>query len=133
MDLNITINEGKLSTNLYNEMDAFYFSIMRLPYKYNNIPSKMFYSTFSADILRICKATSSYKYFIPCGHRHISPIMEKGAEINIIKALRKIIFQHIIKALHKIIFQHTEDLLKFNIKKEDIIKTITSYIFVAEV
>ena len=59
--------------------------------------------------------------------------MEKGAEINIIKALRKIIFQHIIKALHKIIFQHTEDLLKFNIKKEDIIKTITSYIFVAEV
>ena len=43
--------------------------------------------------------------------------MEKGAEINIIKALRKIIFQHIIKALHKIIFQHTEDLLKFNIKK----------------
>ena len=35
-----------------------------MPYKSSNIPKKMFYSAMSAEILRICKATTSFKDFL---------------------------------------------------------------------
>ena len=57
LDLNIRIEEGQFSTKLYDKRDGFNFSIVRLPYKYSNIPSKIFYSTIFAESLRICRAT----------------------------------------------------------------------------
>ena len=71
---------------------------MRLPYKYSDISCKMFYSTISAEILGICRATSSYNDFLSSVHKLISRAKKPGAEIN-----------NIIKALRKMIFRHTED------------------------
>ena len=48
LDLNIRTKEGQSSTKLCNKRDGFNFSMMALPYKYSNIPSRMFYSTISA-------------------------------------------------------------------------------------
>ena len=74
----------------------------------------MFYVTIFADILRICRTTSSYNDFLSDVHRIISH-MKKGTEID-----------NIIKALSKMMFRLTEELLKFNVKQEDIIRGITS-------
>ena len=49
--LNIRTKKGQFSTKLYDKKDGFNFSIVRLRYKYSNIPSKMFYSSSSAGIL----------------------------------------------------------------------------------
>ena len=39
-------------------------SVVRFPYKCSNMPSKKLFATISADILRICRATSSVVQFI---------------------------------------------------------------------
>lgn len=58
LDLNINIVGNQFITKLYDKRDSFSFSIVRLPHKSSNNPSKMFYSTIAAEIIRICKATT---------------------------------------------------------------------------
>ena len=115
LDLNIKIKKGRFSTKLYDKRNVFNFSIMRLRNKHSSIHSKMFYSTIFTEISRIFRAAFSYNDFYSSNHTLISCIKKQGAEINIV-----------IKALSKIIFRYTEDVLKFNIRQEDIIKIITS-------
>ena len=105
LHINIIIKEGQFSTKLYYKRDGFNFSIVSLSYKYNNMPSKMFYSTISAKIWRICRATPSYKDFLSSVHRLMSPMKKQGDEVN-----------DIIQALSKMIFQNTKDFLKLNIE-----------------
>ena len=40
----------------------------------------MFHSTIGAEILRICRATSSYQSFIQCCKPFISRMMKQGAK-----------------------------------------------------
>ena len=49
---------------LYDKRNAFPFAIVRFPYRCSNMPSKMFYSTISAEILRICRASVKYHNFV---------------------------------------------------------------------
>ena len=49
---------------MYDKKDSFPFSIVRLPHKSSNSPSKMFYSTVAAEIMRICKATTLFDDFV---------------------------------------------------------------------
>ena len=66
---------------------------MRLLCKYSNIPSAMFYSTITEEILRICRTTSSKNDFLSSVRELMSRTKKQGAEINnISKALSKIIF-----------------------------------------
>ena len=60
LDLAIELNEGIAETKLFDKRDTFKFSVVRMPYKRSNIPHKMFYATIGAEILRICRAKSSY-------------------------------------------------------------------------
>ena len=108
MNQKITIKEGQVSTKLYDKRDGFNISIVRLPYRYSNIASKIFYLTISAEILRICRATSSYYDFISSVYRLISQMTKQGAKIN-----------NIIKALRQMLFRYIEDFLKFSAKQED--------------
>ena len=58
------MNEGQIQTFLYDKRNSYNFNILRFPYKSITIPSKMFYSNTSAELLRICQATSSVTQFI---------------------------------------------------------------------
>ena len=59
LELNIQIKNDWFHTMLYDKRDDFGFHISRLPYKDSNIPNRMFYSSISAETLRICRATSN--------------------------------------------------------------------------
>ena len=43
LDLNITVKEEQILTKLYDKSDGFPFFMVKLPYKYGYIPSKMIY------------------------------------------------------------------------------------------
>ena len=67
--MGLAIENRKVTSKLYDKRDAFSFSVVRLPFKCSNIPSKMFYATIGAEVLRIGKATSKYDFFPPkCAH-----------------------------------------------------------------
>ena len=59
LELNIRLSERLFHTKLYDKRDEFGFHISWLPFKDSNIPHRMFYSSASAEILRICRATSN--------------------------------------------------------------------------
>ena len=58
LDINITIENGKFCTKLFDKRDNFGFDIVRMPYACSNIPGKMFYGSIGAEFLRIARATS---------------------------------------------------------------------------
>ena len=53
-----------LGHNQYDKRDAFPFCIVRLPFVFSNMPSKIFYSSISAEILRVDKTSSSAADFV---------------------------------------------------------------------
>ena len=79
LDLDISINEGQFITKLYDKRDNFSFSIVRLPHKSSNNPSKMFYSTIAAEIMRICKATTLFNDFVTTVKALINRMRFQGA------------------------------------------------------
>ena len=78
LDLDIKIIDNKFVTKLYDKRDSYNFDIVRLPHKCSNIPSKMFYNTLGAEILRICRATSVFDPFKASVCSLMNRVMQQG-------------------------------------------------------
>ena len=102
-DLDIVVKDGKFDHKLYDKRNAFNFSIVRFPYKDSNMPSKMFHSTIGAEVLRICRATSTYDSFLQCCEPFILRMNNQGANKRSIKSV-----------ITKFISRHQEAFVKFN-------------------
>ena len=72
LDLDLEIKDRVFIARLYDKREAFKFDVVRMPYKCSNMPYKMFYSTISAEVLRICRATSIYLFFLESVKKNIS-------------------------------------------------------------
>ena len=88
---------------------------VRFPYKDSNIPSKMFHSTIGAEVLRICRATSTYDSFIKCCEPFIYRMSKQGANKRSIQ-----------NVVSKFINRHQEALLKFKQPLQQIALDVTS-------
>ena len=64
LDLHLCINEGQIQTSLYDKRDSYNCNVVRFSYKNSTIPSKTIFASINAEILRICRATSSVVQFI---------------------------------------------------------------------
>jgi len=76
-------------TKLYDKRDAFGFHICRLPFRESNIPKRMFYSSVSAEILRICRATSSLKDAVLSAKSVVGRMLRQGASKNTVEIFIK--------------------------------------------
>ena len=95
LDMKLKIDNGTIVTELYDKRDSFGFSIIRMPYASSNIPSKMFYATISAEILRIGRATSNYSKFIVSIKTFLTRMIKQGAKISSLKnTLSKMLDKH---------------------------------------
>ena len=86
---------------------------MRFPYKSSTIPSKMFFPTNSAKILRTCRATSSVAQFIKTSKVFLHRISRQGADPLGVK-----------KVLVKMINHHTLQFEKYNTNNRDLIQQL---------
>ena len=59
LGLHFFMNEGPIPTFVYDKRNSCNFKIVSFPCKSSTIPSKMFFANTSAELLRICQATSS--------------------------------------------------------------------------
>ena len=67
LDLQIKIENGKFNFGIFGKRDNFLFTITRMPYKYSNLPSNMFYSAIGAETLhckKLQKQLTRLTYFI---------------------------------------------------------------------
>ena len=109
-DMDLAIVDNEITSNLYDKRNAFKFSVVRLPYRCSNIPSKMFYATISAEVLRIAKATSKYAFFLQCVHTLFIRMKKQGANVFGSK-----------KVLRKMIGRHPDHFTKFSKSIEDVV------------
>ena len=73
-------------------------NIVRFLYKSSNIPSKMFFATISAEILRICRATSSVVQFIKTSKVFLHRMLRQGEDpLGVKKILVKMINHHALQ------------------------------------
>ena len=92
LDLHLCINEGQIQTSLYDKRNSYNFNVVRFPYKSSTIPSKMFFATISAEILRICRATSSVVQFIKTSKVFLHRMLRQGEDpLGVKKVLVKMI------------------------------------------
>ena len=103
LDLELNISEKQIFTKLFDKRDDFPFSIVRLPYKQSNMPSKMFYSSLGAEFLRICRATSNLQDVKTTSDTLIKRMLNQGA-----------ILHQVEQTLRRVIQKHTECFLKYN-------------------
>ena len=115
LDLAIELNEGIAETKLFDKRTTFKFSVARMPYKRSNIPQKMFYATISAEVLRICRATSNYNSFLDSARKFITRMCSQGEDT-----------QGIQRVVTKMINRHWEPFVKFNLSSEQIPSDVSS-------
>ena len=113
LDISIRIENKQFITKLYDKRDAFNFSVVRFPHKVSNIPSKMFHSAISAEVLRISRASSDYVEFVNSARVFITRMKKQGADINSIKSF-----------LRKMMNRHGDSFAKYRISPVDIILDI---------
>ena len=95
LDLDINIVDGKFIHKLFDKRNDFHFPIVRFPYRESNLPSKMFYSTISAEVLRVCRATTMYSDFLSALSPFLQRMKRQGAkQIGVERSLRKMISRH---------------------------------------
>ena len=101
LDLDLQIIDGKIITKLYDKRNNYNFFIVRFPYKCSNMPSKIFYSTVSAELLRICRATTNLNNFTLAARAIIDRMLKQGAENSGLKS-----------SIQKMMGRHSSDFLK---------------------
>jgi hypothetical protein len=82
LDIEITIVDNKFSLKLYDKRDDFGFSIVRMPYASNNMPSKIFYSSFCSELLRIAHCTTGKDDYLNSSCILMDRMFAQGAEIS---------------------------------------------------
>ena len=113
LDLRISISNRRFNTKLYDKRDDFGFQISRLPFKDSNIPNRMFYSTVCAEVLRICRATSSLNDAISSVKILITRMLNQGAT-------KPTLTTFLTKSLNK----HRIPLSRFNTSTKDFINKL---------
>ena len=61
--------------------DDFGFPIVRMQYATNNMPSRIFYSTFMSELLRIVKCPSGINEFEECASKLVMRMYDQKAKI----------------------------------------------------
>ena len=115
LDLDLEIKDRVFISRLYDKREAFKFDVVRMPFKCSNMPYKMFYSTISAEVLRICRATSSYLFFLESVRKLIIRMRKQHAETFGIK-----------KIVTKMMCRHWQPFEKFGLSVEKIALDISS-------
>ena len=112
LDLDLSIENGKISSKIYDKREDFSFFIVRMPNIHSNIPSSIFYGTVLSEILRIARATSSFLNFSKKTAALLTRMENQGGN-------RRKLVRQIFKAFdnHPLVFG------KYNICSTDISRT----------
>ena len=89
------INSNEFQLKLFDKRDAFPFSIVRMPYLSNNMPSTIFYSTLCSELLRIATCTTEKAAFICSAKTLLDRMISQGAQMHRLnKSLKRLYGNH---------------------------------------
>ena len=90
LDLDITVKDSQFDIRLYDKRDAFPFKIVKMPHRESNMPSRIFYSSFGAEVLRIVRTSTESKSFFESSKRLLHRMVRQGAnKERIVRTLKQ--------------------------------------------
>ena len=91
LDMRLEKQGGQFSMCLFDKRDSFPFSIVRMPYSSSNMPTRMFYSSIGAEILRISRVSSTLNNFVEATKPLMERVITQGADkIKLIGTVKKV-------------------------------------------
>ena len=117
LDIQLSIENKTIKTQLFDKRDTYSFNIIRFPYKSSTLPSKMFFSTISAELLRISRATTLLISFIGAAKALILRMKRQGADVFGIKS-----------SLRKMLNRHQDEFSKYSTGFEEILNKMLQFL-----
>ena len=122
LDLDIHIINGEFDYKLYDKRNGFQvryknFKIVRFPFRSSNMPNKMFYSTISAEILRICRATKHFQNFKIAVTQFLERMKAQGGIKEGVKG-----------SISKLLKRHKVSFTKFNMPTNAILSFVVEHL-----
>ena len=82
LDCYLYIDDGKLTTRLYDKRGDFYFPIVNFPFLSSNIPSTPAYGVYVSQLIRYARAYSNYQDFMERGKMLTTKLLSQGYQTN---------------------------------------------------
>ena len=82
LDCYFYIDNGKLTTGLYDKRDDFYFPIVYFPFLGSNTPSAPAYGVYVSQLIRYARAYSNYQDFMERGKMLTTKLLSQGYQTN---------------------------------------------------
>ena len=82
LDCYLYIDNGKLTTWLYDKRDDFSFPIVNFPFLSGNIPSAPAYGVYVSQFIRYARACSNYQDFMERGKVLTTKLLNQGYQKN---------------------------------------------------
>ena len=97
LDFDTKISNKLFSIKLYDKRDDFNFKIVRMPFLSNNMPSSIFFSSYSSELLRIARCTTEKEDFLASCSSLIERMWNQGARSKLQRvslSIRKVFCKH---------------------------------------
>ena len=94
LDCYFYIDNGKLTTRLYDKRDDFNFLIVILPFLSSNIPSSPAYGVNVSQLIRYARACSNYQDFVELGKVLTAKLLSQGYQKTKLVATIKFFGRH---------------------------------------
>ena len=95
LDCYLYIDNGKLTTRLYDKRDDFNFPIVNFPFLSSNIPSAPAYGVYVSQLIRYARTCSNYQDFMERGKVLTQKLLSQGYQkIKLVATLKKFYGRH---------------------------------------
>ena len=95
LDYYLYIDNGKLTTRLYDKRDDFDFPIVNFPFLSSNIPSAPAYGVYVSQLIRYARACSNYQDFMERGKVLTTKLLSQGyRKTKLVATLKKFFGGH---------------------------------------
>ena len=82
LDCYLYIDNGKLTTRLYDKWDNFNFPVVNILFLSSNIPSAPAYAVYVSQVIHYARACSNYQDFMERGKVLITKLLSQGYQNN---------------------------------------------------
>ena len=95
LDCYFYIDNGKLTTRLYDKRDDLYFPIVNFPFLSSSIPSAPAYGLYVSQLIRYARACSNYQDFMDRGKVLTTKLLSQGYQkAKLVATLKKFYWRH---------------------------------------
>ena len=95
LDCYLYIDNGKLTTRIYDKRNDFNFPIVNFPFLSSNIPSAPAYSVYVSQLIRHARVCSNYQDFMERGKVLTTKLLSQGyPKTKLVETLEKFFGRH---------------------------------------